>query len=199
LHRGPELLQTAASWPQLIRRLESELHFSVASHARARVFVHAGVVGWKGRALVLPGRSRTGKTSLVAALVRAGAEYYSDEYAVFDTEGRVLPYPKPLGMRRSHGSVERIAPRRLGGEVGTRPLRLGLVLSTSYRAGASFAPREQGLGSAILCLIDNTLVVRAKPRLALDTLAAAVKGAQMAAGERGEAEDAAAVLLESAA
>src|SRR4051794_10841773 len=37
--------------------LESEIQIHVAEHARNRVFLHAGVVGWKGKALVLPGRS----------------------------------------------------------------------------------------------------------------------------------------------
>src|SRR6186713_3314163 len=46
---------------------DTQLH--VAAMTRQRVFVHAGVVGWKGRAIVIPGRSHSGKTSLVAALV----------------------------------------------------------------------------------------------------------------------------------
>jgi hypothetical protein len=42
--------------------------------------------------MVLPGKSFAGKTTLVAALVRAGAEYWSDEYAVLDANGDVHPY-----------------------------------------------------------------------------------------------------------
>ena len=66
----------------------------MAAETRERVFVHAGVVGWKGHAIVIPGRSRSGKTTLVAELVKAGAEYYSDEFAVLDAEGRVHPFPE---------------------------------------------------------------------------------------------------------
>ena len=61
-----------------------------------RVFVHAGVVGWKNRAILIPGKSFAGKTSLVAELVKAGATYYSDEFAVLDFQGLVHPYHKPL-------------------------------------------------------------------------------------------------------
>src|SRR5215213_192989 len=57
-----------------------DLKFHFAEAARRKVFVHAGVVGWQGRAVVIPGRCFTGKTTLVAELVRAGATYYSDEY-----------------------------------------------------------------------------------------------------------------------
>ena len=70
--------------------LEYEFEMHVAEQASRRVFVHAGAVGWNGRAIVLPGQTRSGKTTLVAALVRAGATYYSDEYAVIDTQGRSI-------------------------------------------------------------------------------------------------------------
>src|SRR5512132_3614681 len=79
--------------------LESDLRLFVAELARHRVFVHAGVVGWKGKAIVMPGRSFSGKSTLVAELVKAGATYYSDEYAVFDSRGRVHPFLKPLEIR----------------------------------------------------------------------------------------------------
>ena len=66
------------------------------------MFVHAGVVAVDGRALLLPGGSFTGKTTLVAALLRAGAQYGSDEYAVLDEAGLVLPaYPRPLSIRNA--------------------------------------------------------------------------------------------------
>ena len=71
----------------------------IAREARDRIFVHAGVVAQYGRRALLPGSSFTGKTTLVAALVRAGATYYSDEYAALDSDGLVHPYPKPLSTR----------------------------------------------------------------------------------------------------
>ena len=79
--------------------LESEIRQSVAAGAERRTFVHAGVVGWRGRAIVVPGRSRSGKTTLVAELVKAGALYLSDEFAVLDGRGRVHPFAKPLSIR----------------------------------------------------------------------------------------------------
>ena len=87
----------AGDWrPTRSSRISS---YYVAEEARRGVFVHAGVVGWKGRALVLPGKSGAGKTTLVAELIRAGATYYSDEYAVLDERGRVHPYARPLAVR----------------------------------------------------------------------------------------------------
>jgi len=70
LYRGPDLIATAPNIDQTLNQLESWLRLTVAVRARHRVFVHAGVVGWGGQALLLPGRSCSGKTTLVAALVR---------------------------------------------------------------------------------------------------------------------------------
>src|SRR5205807_5395193 len=71
----------------------AEIELFIAEHARNRVFVHAAVLGWKGRAVVVPGPSETGKTTLAVELIRRGAVYLSDEYAVFDARGRVHPFP----------------------------------------------------------------------------------------------------------
>jgi serine kinase of HPr protein (carbohydrate metabolism regulator) len=76
--------------------LESAMQAFVAEAARTRVFVHAAVVEWRGRAIVMPGNSFAGKSTLATAFVRAGGTYYSDEYAVFDEQGRVHPYPRPI-------------------------------------------------------------------------------------------------------
>ena len=73
---------------------------------RIFVFLHAGVIGWRDRAFVFPGPSFAGKSTLIAELVRAGATYYSDEYAVVDEDGRVHPYARALQMRQSGGSVQ---------------------------------------------------------------------------------------------
>lgn len=53
--------------------LETDVERFVAEAARGYAFVHAGVVAWDDRAVVIPGSSHSGKTTLVAALVRAGA------------------------------------------------------------------------------------------------------------------------------
>ncbi len=61
--------------------------------------VHAGCVATEGRAIPLPGRSGAGKSTLVAALVRGGFDYLSDEYAALDPEtGLIHPYSLPLKL-----------------------------------------------------------------------------------------------------
>ena len=70
--------------------LEVDARHTVAVLSPQRVFIHAGVVGWSVHAIVMPGRTFTGESTLVEALVRRGAEYFSDEYAVLDRKGRFL-------------------------------------------------------------------------------------------------------------
>src|SRR5439155_21927898 len=96
LYVGAGRLARTAEIDELFEPLENDLQMIVAEWARRRVFVHAGVVGWKGHAILIPGRSFSGKTTLTTALVRAGATYDSDEYAVLDDQGRVHPFPRSL-------------------------------------------------------------------------------------------------------
>src|SRR6266545_1899194 len=79
--------------------MECNLQTYTAAMAKNRIFVHAGVVGWRGRAIVIPGTSFSGKSTLVAELVRADGTYYSDEYAVLDRRGYVHSYARPLSIR----------------------------------------------------------------------------------------------------
>ena len=73
--------------------------------------------------------------------MRAGATYYSDEFAVFDARGRVHPFPTALSIRDgTNGKPRRCAPEALGGRSGVAPLPVGLVVVTTYRAGAAFTP-----------------------------------------------------------
>jgi hypothetical protein len=180
----------------VLEALERDLQLHVAERARRRVFVHAGVVGWRGRAIVIPGRTTSGKTTLVKALVEAGATYYSDEYAVLDERGRVHPYPKPMSVRENGGGrAKKILPEALGGTTGVRPLPVGLVVATSYREGARWRPRALSPGRAVMELLAHTVSARRDPERAFATLRSATAAATVIKGARGEADEIAEVLL----
>jgi len=62
--------------------------------------IHAGVVGGQTGAMLLPGNPGSGKSSLTAALVQAGFQYYSDEMALLrDGDFQVLPVPFSLCIK----------------------------------------------------------------------------------------------------
>jgi hypothetical protein len=174
----------------LLKTFESDLQLVVADNARRRIFVHAGVVGWRNQAIVIPGMSFSGKTTLVTKLVQAGAKYYSDEYAVLDEQGRVHPFPRPLGVRKPNEfETGRIDVASLGGVAGSRPLPVRLVVATKYRAGAKWRPRQLTRGRGVLELLANTVSARSQTRLALSTLPRAIESAEVLKGIRGEADE----------
>ena len=74
LYAGTQQLARTRDTDEALEALENHLQIYVAEHARRRVFVHAGVVGWRGRAIVIPGRTMSGKSTLVKALVEAGGD-----------------------------------------------------------------------------------------------------------------------------
>jgi len=180
--------------------LDSQMRLVIAANAQDRLFVHAGVVSLEGRALVIPGGSFTGKTTLVEALVRAGATYYSDEYALLDDAGRVHPYPRPLSIRSDDGTAARDRRADLIGRVaGDEQAELATVVMTRYQAGAEWRPRRVSTGRGVLALLANTVPAQDRPEESLRTLRRAVAGATTLEGVRGEAAPAAGALLDELA
>ncbi len=183
---------------RVLETFASDLRLFVAERARRKVFVHAGVVGWRGRAILIPGQSMSGKTSLVVELLRAGATYYSDKYAVLDEQGRVHPFPKTISVRDQESlyrQTER-AVETFGALPGVKPLPVGLVIVSSYKAGARWRPRTVTAGQAILELLAHTISARQQPEKALSVLQRAVANASVLKGVRGEADEVVHSLLE---
>jgi hypothetical protein len=185
--------------------LESQIHGHVALEAPNHVFVHAGAVGDGNRAIVIPGLSFSGKTTLVRALVEAGAAYYSDEFAVLDEAGLVHPYPRRLSVRQllvgeSTTITEPVVStpvERLGGLAGVEPIPVGMVVVTHYRPGAEWHPREISGAARALALMKHAVPAQERPEQTMRYLTRAVSGASVFEGERGGADELAPRLLEA--
>jgi hypothetical protein len=182
---------------ELIDAFESRVQGDVAESASGWTFVHAGAVAWKGRAVVIPGTSFSGKSTLIAALVNAGATYYSDEYAVLDAGGRVHAFPRPMALREPSGT-RRVTLRELG-EADRPPLPLGAVVATEYRADAVWAPAGLEPAEGVMAMFAHTVRARIAPGPVLSVLARAVEGATILSGPRGDAHGTAARILEQLA
>jgi hypothetical protein len=182
---------------ELMRALEDHLERAVAELAPGRLFVHAGVVGWKGSAILIPGRSHTGKSRLVAELLACGATYYSDEFAVLDGQGQVHAYPRPLLLRHESELGIRRTAGELGARTGTTPLPVGLVVVTRHEPGERWRPQTLSAGKATLELLAHSIVVRRRPDATLRILASLTSGARTLKAARGEAADVAPRLLEA--
>ncbi len=197
LYEDQEKLDEGLRLTRLLDSMDSAIRVAVGRRAPDRLFVHAGAVAWKGRAIVIPGRSGAGKTTLVAALVAAGATYYSDEYAVLDDRGFVHPYSRPLSIRQGeHRRMKQSATADLGGRTATGPLPVALVLATRFRSGATFEPRVSTPGHGAQAMFANTLSARERPAFAFSVLSRSVADATILVGDRGEAAAAVPVLLD---
>jgi hypothetical protein len=175
---------------------ERDLRMNVALLSRKFVFIHAGVVGWRGRAIVMPGKSFTGKSTLVEALVRAGAEYLSDEYAVLDSKGFVHPFAKPISIRApvtlKQSDIDIAA---IGGRVSSQPMRVKIILTTRYRMHSKSRFQESSPGQGTLDLVANAVAARFTPHRVVRVTGKVCARAMVLRGTRGEARETAEHLL----
>lgn len=186
LYRGAKAIVSRGDLGNALITMERDLELFAALHDPGFVFVHAGVVGWRGQAIVIPGRSYSGKSSLTAALCQAGATYYSDEYALFDAGGQVHAYPRPINLRPP--ALHRFAVPLSDHSSPPSPLPLGLAIITRYRAGSDWKPRQVSSGQAMLTFLANSMAARSRPRHVLPALQQALSQATIWRSWRGEAD-----------
>ena len=193
-----EEVSGSESEENVFKFLLSRIRLTVAEHATSRVFVHAGVVVWNGKALVFPGNSFSGKTSLVKAFIDLGASYFSDEYAIFDEKGLVHPYPKTLSIRGiidDFTQVEHTA-EELGAVTETEPHPVGMFYIGQFEENAAFEPKPLSVGETVLKTVSFTLPIRVAPAFSLNVLQKAASSAIRCESKRGEAEITAPLLIE---
>jgi hypothetical protein len=192
---GVEVARIQSNLEAALVGLGSIVRHHLAEHAPSHVFIHAGVVCAADRAIVIPGSSHSGKTTLVAELVRGGATYYSDEYAVVDSEGTIQPYAKPLSVRSANGvglgALTPVPPA----QIATRPIRAGLIVLTRYKTGAVWRPSVRTSGEGAFALLAHTVAVRLRPGPALAAVCRLSRDARVISGDRGEAKATGEALL----
>jgi hypothetical protein len=196
LYADSECIARDTELDQVLATLETDLHRYVAEASPDMTLLHAGVVGWQGRAILLPGRSLSGKTTLVRAMLRLGATYYSDEFAIVDDSGKVHPFTRPLGVREDSSFAQtKHSAEELGAKLGVKPLPLGAVVICKYKVGARWKPGPLSHGQGALELMANSIAVRNRPQHILGRIHKLARTAVFVKGTRGEAHEAAAAIL----
>jgi HprK-related kinase A len=101
--------------------LEWRLNWCVYAHANHLLIYHAAVMERDGLALLLPGHSGVGKSTLCAALVTAGWRLLSDELALLDPDdGRLRPLARPISLKnQSIDLLKGVAPDMTFGPTAT--------------------------------------------------------------------------------
>jgi hypothetical protein len=176
--------------------LDTHVQSCLGLRAPEHTFIEAGAVARNGRAIILPGKPLCGKTTLVAALVSAGCTYYSDQYAVLDEQGRVVPYARPLSLPADARSEtnHRGDPRAV--IAGTEPVSVGAVVATSYHPGAEWRPRRLSRGEGALALLSHAVAAQHRTEQAMRVINRALAhDPVMVASDRDEADAVAPSLL----
>lgn len=191
-------LGSGRSQKKFFKFFDSIVRVAIGEYAVDRVFLHAGVVGWNGKAIILPADSFQGKSTLVTELVRLGATYYSDEYAICDKDGLVHPFHRPIARRTEGKNVRtfELSVEELGGTYGMEPIPVGTIIFTGYREGQKWEPKTLSHGNGVLELIPFTLPIRFKPDFSIQVLNKISQHAIIATGHRGTAEKFAKTLLD---
>lgn len=196
IYKNDELILSGGNWSY--DAPEPYLRLTVAEFAEKCIFLHAGAVAYKGKGIIIPGKSFAGKSTLVAELSKRGMLYFSDEYAVIDFEGRLHPFAKKVSMRGivdDYTQVD-IPIEEMGGRKGCKPVKIGLLLIAAYKKGAKFKPKKLTAGEGIIEAISNSVSIRRNPSEVLQTLNKVIINAEAVKTSRGEASDFAEKLIE---
>jgi len=178
----------------LLDFFESDLDLYIAANSEDRLFIHAGAIGWKHHTVLIAGRSRTGKTTLVKEFLRCGAAYYSDDFATIDHSGQLHSYPRDLSVRTQDDICEKFRPETFGA-VRAEPSPISFVLLTEYSEDARWSPMPISRGQGILRLLANTPSARKQPLFALDMLRNALSKAEVHHGYRGDKAESVQLIL----
>jgi hypothetical protein len=175
-----------------VRALNHELMHALMLRDLRRVYVHAGVVAVPGGAIVLPGASRAGKSTLVLALLRAGARLLSDELLAYEPDrGLAVPFPRAVKVRdecvpyfpeyrgRFVGAGEgRFLPlAALGAEAVAAPAVPRVIAAPRWDARAEDRLTPLSSGEGLLRLAESMLNFGAHAHRSIDHLAAMIERA----------------------
>jgi hypothetical protein len=206
----------ATSLGGLVNRLLSRLNSEAIRRTKSFLLLHAGAASWKGGGILLPAATESGKTTLVAGLIRAGFGYLSDEAAAIDpVSGWVHPYPKPLSMEPSSIEAIRDLANELPPEYGwgsrvqyqirpsdMRPRSTGTACPVRYVVAPQYDRNHQtelhpiSRAEAVIVLADNSFNLRRFGSRGVITLAGMVEGAECYRLRIGELDEAVRVMVD---
>lgn len=164
VYRGSNPVGRSGSWTRVLDLFLGELN-RLAIDEMDSFGVHAGVVASGNRTLAFPGGSGSGKSTLVAACLRAGLEYVSDEALCLDYgTGSVIPYPKPLSLsgwalRMLKVDASQIDPVADVSKAPIHPDALGGVIASSPRDVTDLVRFERQPGPPSIRELPSSQVV----------------------------------------
>lgn len=164
--------------------------------------IHAAVVASDHGVLAVPGQSGLGKSTLAAALTRAGLRYLSDEALALDRQsGAVTRFPRPLSLAPDvwpllgidampeSGEFERqFAPSTFGPVFSGGPIAVTDIL-LAERSGTSTELSEGSRSDAVTALLTRSFNHFLDPAGSLRTAATVVRSARVWRARYSDATD----------
>jgi hypothetical protein len=203
-----DLFRTATSLG-LIDEMLWHVNREAIAGADPYLAIHSAAAEREGSAVILPAAQDSGKSTLVAGLVRAGFHYLTDEAALIDGAAfEVEPYPKPLwlsppsvlamdGLRdrviEDYRHLDRIRtyvrPVDLGGQVGFRS-PVCLVVSPRFVPAHQTLLEPLSRAATLMCLAENAFNLPQRGAEGMGTLRGVVErapGYRLAFSDLGDA------------
>ena len=181
LDESTQLREVLAAW-------EGDLSIAIATDPRhGCIFVHAGVVAIGERGLVFPGESRSGKSTLLKALLDRGATYYSDAFAVFDDAGRVQPYARNPSFRGADRWAigRKVSAESYGGHIGKGPLVVDGILGCHFDSESGWDCPVVSPARGAMLLLENAVAAQLYPERTLRVLSKVAGGCVVRERTRG--------------
>ena len=184
---------TAEDPVHAVRSFNHELVHGVMLRAPQLYYVHAGVVTSGGAALVMPGLSRAGKSTLVLALIEQGAQLLSDELLAFDPASALAcAFPRAIKIRDAcAGYFPSLSPHFSGsgegrflsfdglpGDVISSPAPVASIVVPTWTGSGREDLEPISAGRALLDLAASSLNFGTHRVRSLDCLAAMVDEAR---------------------
>ena len=194
VYRGRLNVHRGSSFAGPIDYIMWDVSSSAIQRTSAFFALHAGAVSHTGRAILLPGPPDSGKTTLTAALTRAGCSYLTDEAALLDPHtGLLHPFPRALwmespsldvipGLRSAlHPDFHHISrgqyhvhPDDLRPDAIGSPCPVGFVIAPTYSEGAATELVAMSRAEAVVMLADNSFNFECFKARGVKALAAAL-------------------------
>jgi hypothetical protein len=153
-------------------------------------YLHAGAVFWNNQGIILPGKSFSGKTTLVKEFIKAGAVYITDDLTVLTKTGEILPFPRTLAIRTETGRELRTA-EFFGARTLTEKVKLKMILFTEFEEKAEWKPQILPPGQTVMKLMENFYyrpAIREAPAQIVKALAELTSGIKTFKGKRGDTQ-----------
>lgn len=143
-------------------------HALIGAQIGRLVMLHAGAVSHPttGRSLVYVAAGGTGKTTLSRRLGQHFG-YLTDETVGIDEHGTILPYPKPLSVRRPDGlgPKDEVSPDSLGLQTAHPTPRVERLVLLDRQADATHAELEEvPFMDALFALTEQSSSLARLPR-----------------------------------